>query len=173
MYCPQCGVGAEEHYRYCSKCGAELSGVAKEIAPATAKNMATHIKVIGWLFMVSGVLSGIFGAVVIVFGRLIPSFQLERFPEFREIPFDFSRLASVAVVGVGFFTIAIAIGTFMAGYGLLQYKPWARIVAIVVAILGLTSFPLGTALGIYALWALLSEPGRNFYLSKAAIANPI
>ena len=173
MYCPQCGASAEEHYRYCSKCGAELSGVPKEIAPAQAKNMATHITVLGWLFMVSGILSGMFGAAVVVFARLIPSLGLERIPEIREIPLDIPRIATAAAVGIGFFTIAIAVGTFMAGYGLLQYRPWARIVAIVFAILGIMHFPLGTALGIYALWALLSEPGRNFYMSQAAITHPI
>jgi hypothetical protein len=57
--------------------------------------------------------------------------------------------------------------------GCWQYRPWARIVAIVVAILGIMHFPLGTALGIYALWALLSEPGRNFYMSQAAITHPV
>jgi hypothetical protein len=170
MYCPQCGVAAEDHYRYCSKCGAELSGVAKEIAPSTPRNMETHITVIGWLFMISGVLSGIFGAAVVIVGRLIPTFQLERIPEIRQVPLDIPRIASFAAMGVGFFTIAIAVGTFMAGYGLLQYKPWARIVAIIVAIIGIVHFPLGTALGIYALWALLSEPGRQYYATKAAVA---
>ena len=37
----------------------------------------------------------------------------------------------------------------LAGYGLLTRKPWARILAIVVGILSLLNFPVGTAIGLY------------------------
>ena len=167
MFCPRCGTAAEEHFRYCSKCGSELSGVAQEIKPTTSKDMATHVTVIGWLFMVSGVLTGLVGVAIVVAGRILPRLPID-WP--TDIPFDLPRLAGVLAFGVGFATIAVGVGTFMAGHGLLQYKPWARIVAIIAAILGIFHFPLGTALGIYALWVLLSEPGRQYYQHKAVLA---
>lgn len=40
------------------------------------------------------------------------------------------------------------------GFSLLSRKPWGRTLAIVVAILSLIKFPIGTALGIYTLWVL-------------------
>jgi hypothetical protein len=45
----------------------------------------------------------------------------------------------------------------LAGYGLLTRKPWARILAIVVGILSLLNFPIGTAIGLYTQWALSDE----------------
>ena len=60
----------------------------------------------------------------------------------------------VAVATV--FTAALAL---IAGYGLLQRKPWGRVVAIVAAVLALIKFPFGTALGIYTLWVL--APGAS------------
>jgi hypothetical protein len=166
MYCPKCGATAEEHYRYCSKCGYEMSGVAKEAPSRTRRNMATHITVLGWLFVVTGILTGLTGFVMVFAGQILRALPIE-WP--NDVPFDMSQLFTLVLASVGFVTIAIGVGTFMAGYGLLQYKPWARILTIITAIVGLVHFPLGTAVGIYALWALLSEEGREFYESKASI----
>jgi hypothetical protein len=48
----------------------------------------------------------------------------------------------------------IGIPSLIAGIGLLNRKRWARILAIILAILALSSFPIGTAAGIYTLWVL-------------------
>jgi hypothetical protein len=56
-------------------------------------------------------------------------------------------------------TIFGAVLALVAAYGLLNRRPWGRIVAIIAAILALIKFPLGTALGIYTLWVL--APGAS------------
>lgn len=61
-------------------------------------------------------------------------------------------LIVVAVV----FAAALALIT---GYSLLTRRPWGRILAIIVGILALLKFPIGTALGIYTLWVL--APGAS------------
>ena len=43
------------------------------------------------------------------------------------------------------------------GGGLLKRKAWARILMIVLSALNLINIPLGTLLGIYGLWVLLSR----------------
>ena len=50
--------------------------------------------------------------------------------------------------------LVIGIPSLIAGVGLLKQKGWARTLAIIVAILALASFPIGTAVGIYTLWVL-------------------
>ena len=55
-------------------------------------------------------------------------------------------VATVTVIG--------AVLAAFVGFSLLQRKPWGRTLAIVVSILALFRFPLGTALGIYTLWVL-------------------
>jgi hypothetical protein len=50
----------------------------------------------------------------------------------------------------------ISIPSILAGIGLFKYQQWARILALVLAVLHILSFPLGTALGIYAFWVLLN-----------------
>ncbi|MFH1592671.1 MAG: hypothetical protein ABIB47_04880 [Candidatus Woesearchaeota archaeon] len=41
------------------------------------------------------------------------------------------------------------------GKAILQYKKWAQVVQIILAILGLFSFPIGTVIGVFMLWVLL------------------
>ena len=53
---------------------------------------------------------------------------------------------------------------FIAGWGLLQHEPWARVVALVLAFISLfTNIPFGTALGIYTMWVLLPARSEQEY----------
>ena len=42
----------------------------------------------------------------------------------------------------------------VTGFALLKRASWARVLAIIVAVLALIKFPLGTALGVYTLYVL-------------------
>jgi hypothetical protein len=50
----------------------------------------------------------------------------------------------------------------------MQRQSWARVLAIVLGIVGLLSLPLGTALGIYTLWALLGRDADAEYQQMSA-----
>jgi hypothetical protein len=52
---------------------------------------------------------------------------------------------------------------FLVGFSLLRRKPWGRVLGIVVAILSLLKFPVGTALGIYTLWVLVPAESAMEY----------
>ena len=68
---------------------------------------------------------------------------------------------------VGFFAaiffVTLSVPGFAAGYGLLARKAWGRIVAILVAVLDLFNIPIGTAIGIYALWVLTDERASEYF----------
>ena len=51
--------------------------------------------------------------------------------------------------------IMLSLPRLIAGIGLLKYRQWGRVLKFVVSILGLVDFPVGTGLGVYALWVLL------------------
>jgi hypothetical protein len=51
----------------------------------------------------------------------------------------------------------------VAGWGLLKFRPWARILGIVVSILGLLVIPIGTIIGIYGLWVLLNKDTERLF----------
>jgi hypothetical protein len=79
-------------------------------------------------------------------------------------------------VGVVFGIVLLALGgfTLLAAFNVLKEKPIGRTLGIIISILVLFSFPLGTALGIYGLWFFLGEAGKNFYagLGSGSAAPP-
>ena len=115
-------------------------------------NMPLHIKVNGWLMIVMGgvVLLGglLMGAV---FGRVAATIG-------EELTIAPVLISLVSVVG-------LAVGAVMiwAGKGLLRYDNRARIVTLIAAVFLLSAFPFGTAIGIYAGWALLTREGKVYF----------
>lgn len=116
--------------------------------------MAQHVKVLGVLHLVFGGL-GILGGlmVLLVFGGLAGIAQLaDRDPNVI--------LAIPILGGIGgvifLLALAFSLPSLIAGWGLLQFRPWARILGIVMSGLNLLNVPFGTALGAYGLWVLLS-----------------
>ena len=112
--------------------------------------MDKHVKVVGWLWIANGALSilmAIIGLTVINWPGMIPEAQV-------------SLLASFGAVC--FFLPGI-IAYVIAGYGLLNYKSWARILAIILAILNLILFPIGTAIGIYTLVIMFNNEAEALF----------
>ena len=53
--------------------------------------------------------------------------------------------------------ITLSVLRLIGGLGLLSYKGWSRILVIVLSALDCLSVPVGTARGVYSIWALLQE----------------
>ncbi|MBC8167206.1 MAG: hypothetical protein H7Y20_15220, partial [Bryobacteraceae bacterium] len=64
-----------------------------------------------------------------------------------------------------FFALALALPGIIGGVGLLNYRPWARTLMIILSALHILNFPFGTALGVYGLWALLSPEISSLFQS--------
>jgi hypothetical protein len=58
---------------------------------------------------------------------------------------------------VAIILVVCSVPGIIAGWGLLKYKEWARILLIILSALNILNFPFGTALGIYAIWALVQK----------------
>ncbi|MGH9351953.1 MAG: DUF2127 domain-containing protein [Terriglobia bacterium] len=157
MFCANCGAKAVEGQNFCSVCGkstvASSAPVARPPAGAARGRVERHLRVLGVLWMVWAVIRFLPGIGLLFFGR----FVLPAFPfEFRAMILPFAAIAGV-------YFLAYAAACFITGWGLMQRRPWARVVAIVLAILSLIHFPLGTALGIYTLWAVAPAESEAEY----------
>src|SRR5579864_3417854 len=116
--------------------------------------MAQHVKILGILHIVFGSLCVLGGLIVLaVMGGIAGIVGAS----------DASQDAAVAIpilTAIGGFVcilcLVLGLPGLIGGIGLLQYKPWARIVVIVLSALDLIHVPLGTALGIYGFWVLLN-----------------
>ncbi len=51
--------------------------------------------------------------------------------------------------------IIFAIPGIIGGMGLFRRKEWARILVLILSVLDLFHFPVGTAIGVYSIWALV------------------
>ena len=123
--------------------------------------MVDHVRILGILHVVYGMFGILAGIIVmLIFGGLAGLVSMA----------DRSGDALIAVPilgGIGAFVfillLVLSLPGIVAGFGLLQWQPWARILTIVLSALELMSVPLGTALGIYGLWVLLSPGGEQLF----------
>ena len=60
-------------------------------------------------------------------------------------------IANVVIV----LLFVLIIPGIIAGIGLFKRKEWARILTLILSVLDLFNIPLGTAVGIYSIWALV------------------
>lgn len=122
--------------------------------------MRDHIRVLGYLNIAMGVLGALGGlAILLIFGGLagIVGIQGDR---------DSALTGSVfAGIGVALAILALILSlpSILGGWGLLRYRPWARVLMIIISILHLFNVPIGTALGVYGLWVLFSDEGQRLF----------
>jgi hypothetical protein len=123
--------------------------------------MAQHVKVLGILHIIYGSLTVMVGVVVFLILGGIAGFvgATDRSPD--------SAVAMPILGGIGglvfVILLAVSLPGIVAGIGLVQFKPWARILTLIMSALELFSIPLGTALGIYGFWVLLKPETEQLF----------
>jgi hypothetical protein len=79
-------------------------------------------------------------------------------------------IIGIVVTAIFVFLIAISLSGIVAGAGLLHFRPWARILTIVLSALNLLNVPLGAALGVYGLWVLLQAQTWRLFANPQSAA---
>ncbi len=122
--------------------------------------MTTHVKVLGVLYIVLsglGVCAALF--LGLIFGTAGGVVAANADAD-AAVALPIIGLAGTALV---IFLLAISLPGLITGIGLLKFKPWARIVGIVLAAINLINIPLGTILGAYGLWVLLNKETEQLF----------
>ena len=70
--------------------------------------------------------------------------------------------ATLGVVALS--SLAWAAVHLVAGRGLAARRPWARLLALLLALFNVLLLPLGTALSAYTLWVLLQDETRRQFV---------
>ena len=127
--------------------------------------MDTHVKVVGVLNIVFGVL-GLCLAVLmfVIFGGVAGVVAADGDPD-AAVAIPIIGITGAALVS---FLVIWSLPGIIVGFGLLKRKPWARIGGIIVAILSLFAVPFGTMFGAYALWVLFSKDTERLFASATA-----
>jgi hypothetical protein len=114
--------------------------------------MRDHLKILGWLYAVTGglmlLLAVVLGTVFGVAGAVVGGAE-----------------GGALIGGLGFafavFIGALSLPSLICGWGLLNYKPWARVLGIVLSALQIANVPVGTLIGGFGLWVLLNDESRR------------
>jgi len=116
--------------------------------------MRQHVPILGWCFIVYHAIVALVGIAIglIVSGAGVISGE-------REAMF----ITGTVGVAIAALLIVISLPGIIAGVGLLKYQQWARIMAIIIGVLHLLSFPFGTALGVYTLYVLLNPEAPSIF----------
>lgn len=122
--------------------------------------METHIRAVGYLMIVLGVAGLVFFPVVFAITDAWAAWQ-----SLLDTGASPTHPISSLILGfLAFHLGVLAVPMIASGIGLLAFHEWARSLAIVCATLLLFGFPVGTAAGIYALWALLAYETELLFL---------
>lgn len=181
MFCDQCGAPVEPGANFCTRCGKRLApllppqGLVPQplsshtmpppyVPPAPpARAVPTgrvrhhlHLVAIFWLIYAGIRLVGVFWLFAV--GRIAMPAIINGIISLSQPlghHFLFGRFISESLPFVAVWISFWAALEIIAVWGLLAHAPWARILIIVLSILSIFRFPLGTVLGIYTLWVFL------------------
>jgi hypothetical protein len=123
--------------------------------------MDTHVKVLAVLYILMGAL-GLCVALLIFFalGTVAGIVGMSASPEDAAIAVP---LLGMGATALGVFLLLLSLPGIIAGWGLLKLRPWARVLGIVIAVVSLINFPIGTAIGVYGVWVLLTKETERMF----------
>jgi len=123
--------------------------------------MAQHVRILGILHIIYGALGVFVGLLVfLIMGGIAGVVGVtDHSPD--------SALAIPILGGIGglvfVILLCISLPGIIVGYGLLHFRPWSRLLALIMSALELFSVPFGTALGIYGFWVLLKPETEQLF----------
>jgi hypothetical protein len=147
MFCVRCGAALVPGQNFCAGCG-NATGTAAPAASAAfvpQSRVSEHLRLLSILWFAMSAFRMLPGLVLVTMFGVISRFLPPDVPAFVFWILEWIGFVFIAGAGVG----------LIAGWGLLERKPWARTLAIVLGCFSLFDVPFGTALGVYTLWVLL------------------
>ena len=158
MFCSECGQSLHETQSFCPSCGRPTKAPSTSVQPPAfppRSGFGRKLRALGFCWLANVALN----VVILWVG----------YRHWDETPENI-RFITGAII---FAAWACVISGFIAAIGLLNLQTWGRtwaIIAAIIALLNLTEFPVGTAIGIWTLVALLNAQNSAAYkgLSRSA-----
>lgn len=122
--------------------------------------MEQHVRILAWINLILG---GLGVAAAVVVGSLFGFVGL--FTGDLAAAGGFAFFGALMTVFIAIFCVP----QLIAGWGLLKYAEWARILTIILSVLSLPGFPVGTLAGGYGLWVLFNDETIALFRARQAI----
>jgi len=122
--------------------------------------VARHVSILAILTTIWGALGMLVGVSLLLLAAA--PVALLNAPQGEAIGFAAGFMAGVFAL-TGLFALAWGVAHVWAAARLRRRDPLGRMVGLGLALVNLLILPFGTALGIYALWVLLTNEGRRLF----------
>jgi hypothetical protein len=124
--------------------------------------MRKHVTAVAVLHIGFGLLGLMAAALVlaITFGPDLMAY----FYDVQSRVLDIFAIIGFAVAGL------LAIPSLMGiigGQGLLNYRPWARRLILLLSVFEIFNIPIGTILGLYSMWTLVQDETEELFAAGA------
>ena len=126
--------------------------------------MTSHVALVGALFIIWGLLTALVGVSTLALGiGAVALFAAAARGGGSQMA---AGITAAAFTALAIIAIAWGAAHVVVGIPLRQRKPWARVIALMLGSVDLLLLPYGTALGIYTLWVLLNEKGKELFVNR-------
>ena len=123
------------------------------------RNMKQQVSLVGALHVGFGIL-GLLGALAIYLTFQFAYGFIEEEPIVENL---------IAFIGntLSLIILFISVLGIIGGAGLFSYKPWARILVMIVSAINCLNVPVGTAKGVYSIWVLMQPETIELFDASA------
>jgi hypothetical protein len=122
-----------------------------------------HVDFLAWLYVAWGALFLLVSIAGFALAGGAYAMAGSNAPDLLASPLA-ARLTALSIAVLSVLALVWAVLHLWIGRALGAYRPWARLLALGLAVVNLVVLPAGTALGAYACWVLLKEEGRKVFV---------
>lgn len=127
--------------------------------------MATHVRVLAWLNIVLGALGMLFALVMFAGAQILPAILMQFAGDDASIPMAVIQVIATVVTSI---ILLMSLPCLVLGFGLHNFRPWARVLGLVLAAINLLNVPFGTAIALYSFWVLLKPETEALFAAEVA-----
>ena len=132
----------------------EENATSPTVVTVEENRMKKHVNI-------AGILQIVFGSFLVL-GALVIALAFGFVDQFVDDP---TAIKVLGIVGTPLVALLLLFGGGMiaGGVGLFYCKPWARILTLVLAAMGLLNIPIGTLKGVYIIWVLVQSETMSLF----------
>jgi hypothetical protein len=128
-------------------------------------HMATHVRILAWLNIALGAMGVLAALVVFAGAQIVPVILAHAAGDDAALPVAVIQMIITVVVSI---ILVMSLPCLVLGFGLNSFRPWARILGLVLAAVNLLNIPFGTAISLYGFWVLLKPETEALFAAETA-----
>ena len=133
--------------------------------------MEKHITVVGVLNIVYSSVNLIGAAVLVAFAGgtryIVEVLYYRGVIHPRDFPYELWDIIPAILILVAILIVIFSLPGIIGAIGVLRRKEWGRIVVLVISFFNLLNIPLGTIVGGYSIWAMMTSETVRLFKGEA------